>query len=77
MSQPVLGIDIAKRKLDVALIFNGQTFSNKFDNSNQGFKLLNAWLESLEMSEVHACLEPTGNYGDRIANFLNQAGHLV
>jgi transposase len=77
MSKCILGIDVAKRKLDVALIFNGKTLTKQFDNTNQGFKLLNAWLKSLHVSEVHACLEATGNYGDGVANFLHQAGHLV
>jgi transposase len=77
MSKNILGIDVAKRKLDVALIFNGKTLSQKFDNSAQGFKLLAAWLQSLHVSQVHACLEATGNYGDEIAKFLHEKGHFV
>jgi len=77
MKQHILGIDVAKRKLDVALIFNGKTLTKQFDNSKQGFKLLNAWLESLHLWQVHACLEATGTYSDEIALFLHQSGHFV
>ena len=77
MSKNILGIDVAKLKLDVALIFNGKTLTNKFDNSAKGFKLLDAWLRSLHLEQVHACLEATGNYSDEIAKFLHEKGHFV
>jgi transposase len=77
MSKIILGIDVAKRKIDVALIFNGKTLTQKFDNSAQGFKLLDAWLRSLHLEQVHACLEATGNYGDEVAKFLHEKSHIV
>jgi transposase len=77
MSKVILGIDVAKRKIDVALIFNGKILTQKFDNSVNGFKLLDAWLRSLHIEQVHACLEATGNYGDEIAKFLHEKGHFV
>ncbi len=76
-SKIILGIDVAKLKLDVALIFNQRVISKQFDNSLTGFKLLISWLESLHITQIHACLEATGTYGDAIANFLHQAGHQV
>lgn len=77
MSKNILGIDVSKRKIDVALIFDGKTFTKKFDNSLKGFKLLNGWLKSLKCDQVHACLEATGSYGDAVALFLHEAGHIV
>lgn len=77
LSKNVLGIDVAKRTLDVALIFNGRTLTRKFDNSPKGFKLLVAWLQSLHLAQVHACLEATGNYGEAVAHFLFEKDHLV
>lgn len=77
MSKNILGIDVAKLKLDVALISGGKTFSNKFDNSAKGFKLLEAWLRSLDIEQVHVCLEATGSYGDEVALFLHHKGHPV
>ncbi len=77
MSKNILGIDIAKRKFDVAIIFDGKTLIKKFDNSARGCKLLNGWLKSLHRESVHVCLESTGTYGDLVAQSLHDAGHLV
>jgi transposase len=77
MSEVVLGIDVSKKTLDAALIFDNRTFSKQFQNSAEGFKLLAAWLESLQITRVHACLEATGVYGEAVALFLHESGHLV
>jgi len=77
MSKYILGIDIAKRTIDVALIFETKVLTRQFNNSPKGFRLLNAWLRSLHLEQVHACLEATGSYGDAIAQFLHEAGHVV
>ncbi len=77
MSEVVLGIDVSKRTLDVALIFDNRTFCKQFQNSAVGFKLLAAWLASFQITQVHACLEATGIYGEAVALFLHEQGHLV
>ena len=77
MTNNILGIDVAKLKLDVALVSAGKTSLKQFDNTPQGFQLLQTWLLSFQLPQVHACLEATGNYGDGVAHFLHQAGHLV
>jgi len=77
MSEVVLGIDVSKKTLDVALIFDNRTFSKQFRNSAEGFKLLAVWLASLEIKQVHACLEATGVYGEAVALFLHEHGHQV
>jgi transposase len=77
MSNSFLGIDVAKRKLDVALLGNGKTLTRQFDNSTAGFQALQAWLNSLHLDKVHACLEATGSYGEAVALFLHQAGYAV
>lgn len=77
MSNNILGIDVSKRKLDVALRFDGKTLTKKFDNSPSGCKLLAAWLESLHRELVHVCLESTGVYGDLVAHSMHDAGHVV
>jgi transposase len=77
MSKSILGIDIAKRTIDVALIFGAKILTKQFNNSPKGFKLLNAWLKSLHLKQVHVCLEATGSYGDAVAHFLHEAGHVV
>lgn len=76
-SKIILGIDVAKHKLDVALIFSNQTLTRQFANSATGFKLLAGWLSSLDIERVHACLEATGTYSEAVAEFLHTTGHLV
>lgn len=77
MLKAVLGIDVGKKKLDVALRFDGKTLERKLDNSPKGFKLMQGWLESLHIERVHACLEATGTYGEGVAEFLHEKSHRV
>ena len=77
MSTFILGIDVAKLKLDVALVSGGKTLVRQFDNSTSGFNLLTAWLTSSDIREVHACLEATGTYGAAVALLLHENGHCV
>jgi len=73
-----LGIDIAKLKFDVCLIKpNGKAKHKIFANTRHGFEQLIAWLDSHQVSDLHACLEATGTYGEPLALFLFEAGRLV
>lgn len=77
MSKRVLGIDAAKKKLDVALMFDGKVLPKKFDNTPKGLKLLGGWLASLHIEQVHACVEATGTYSEAVAEYLHGCGHRV
>lgn len=77
MSETVLGIDVAKKKLDACLMIGGKVFVKKFDNNTRGIKLLQGWLRSLKIERVHACLEATGIYSEMAAEFLHEHGHRV
>lgn len=77
MIQAILGIDVAKRKLDVALLRNGRKRFRVFANDPSGWRDLLAWLEQERLDRVHACLEATGRYGDGVAACLHQQGHVV
>ena len=77
MSEIVLGIDVSKKTLDMALIFEARTLCKQFQNSADGFKSLADWLTSLQIKKAHACLEATGIYGEAVALFLHECGHLV
>ena len=77
MSETVLGIDVAKKKLDACLMMNGKVLVKKFDNNTKGIKLLEGWLRSLKIERVHACLEATGTYSEMVAEFLYEHGHRV
>jgi transposase len=77
MSKNILGIDVSKRKLDVALVFNERTLIKTFDNSSKGCQLLAAWLKTLHLRTVHVYLESTGIYGDLVAQTMHDLGHFV
>lgn len=73
----VLGIDVAKAKFDVALLRDGKLKFKTFANADVGFAGLRDWLQMLGVDQVHACLEATGVYGDRLCEWLYDAGHVV
>ena len=77
MSVTVLGIDIAKQKFDAALLVAGKTKHKACKNSAEGFESLSLWLGKQGIQKVHACLEATGNYGEDLAIYLHEAGHIV
>ncbi len=78
MALVYLGIDIAKKTFDVALLTpDGNPKTRKFDNTPTGFKTLDAWLKGHFATELHACLEATGHYGHALARHLFDAGHKV
>lgn len=74
----ILGIDVAKAKLDIALrLPDGKYRSKVVDNTAAGFAGLCAWLDKHEVSELHACMEATGIYWEAIAEYLADAGFTV
>jgi transposase len=74
----VLGIDIAKATFAVALLrADGKVRHKTFVNSSSGFAELAAWLQRQRVDLVHACLEATGTYGEALATWLHDTGHVV
>jgi transposase len=78
MTQPALGIDIAKLKFNACLInAQGKLKHKLFPNTISGFAQLSEWLSKQDVECVHACMEATGTYGEALALFLHQTGHSV
>lgn len=78
MTEPALGIDIAKLKFNVCLINHNDKLRHKvFPNTATGFEQLKGWLSKQDIHSVHACLEATGTYGEALSIFLHEAGHMV
>lgn len=74
----LLGIDVAKAKLDVALrLPEGKFRSKVVDNTPEGFALLLAWLDKHAVEDLHVCMEATGTYWEAVAEFLTDAGLTV
>ena len=78
MAQEVLGIDVAKATLAIALRTAAATWRHKHcANTAAGHAELVAWLRRQARGPVHACLEATGTYGEAVAIALHEAGHTV
>ena len=73
----ILGIDVAKQKFDVALLRSGKFKNKVFKNTKEGFEDLSLWLIKQGTEHVHACLEATSTYGEGLAVYLHDAGHMV
>jgi transposase len=74
---PALGIDISKDSFHVELAVNEKLRHRKFANRKEGFAELCVWLAKHKTTQVHACLEATGAYGEDLALYLHQQGHIV
>ena len=74
----ILGVDVSKDKVDVAL-FDGKQAkgSGLFANTGAGFKKLSKWLSNKGAGSVWVCLEATGRYGEGLAEYFYEAGHQV
>lgn len=77
MEQRVLGIDVSKETLDVAVEEHGSIRCGQFANHAKGHMQLDAWLQKQGTSPAHVCLEATGQYGDKIAKYLYEQGYRV
>ncbi len=74
----ILGIDIAKKKFDVAFFSENTLLSSgTFTNDPAGYKNLLRWLSKQTKETVWSCMESTGSYGENLALFLFEAGHKV
>lgn len=74
----VVGIDVSKEKLDVALLRESGKFRDKVvANTRKGFEELLAWLAKQEVTRAHICMEATGAYWEELAEFLADAGFEV
>ncbi|MGB4860526.1 MAG: transposase, partial [Dokdonella sp.] len=73
----VLGIDVSKTTLDVAL-FDGRKFKTKvFGNTPRAVSDLVQWLASHQASGCAIGMEATGPYWEMSATVLHDAGHAV
>lgn len=74
----MVGIDVSKEKLDVALLREQGKFRDKvIANGRKGFQELAAWLIKQGVTQAHICMEATGSYWEDLAEFLVDAGFEV
>jgi len=72
-----LGIDISKKSFDVALLKENKYKHKAFKNNEKGYEELKKWLEYNQANEVHCCMEATGVYGEKLAEYLYKEGYKV
>lgn len=75
----VLGIDVSKSKLDVALLLGGKVKSKVVQNTPDGHQILLEWISKskVSLSALHVCMEATGVYHEAVATTLHGAGLKV
>lgn len=74
----VLGIDVAKATLDVALLDEQEHWqTGHFANTPTGFRHLLRWLHQRTPAPLPVCLEATGRYSRGVATFLHAQGCVV
>jgi transposase len=79
----IIGIDVSKQKLDVALLLDPEKLKKRtrvFPNRPDGYEQLVAWCckyARLEPAQLHAVLEATGPYHEAVATALYEAGLAV
>lgn len=75
----VVGIDVAKRKFDMALLINNKIKTKVFDNTPAGHRAFSGWLDERGAirEEAHLCMEATGPYSELLATHLVQEGWRV
>lgn len=74
----ILGVDVAKAKLDVALrLADGKYRSKVVENSPAGFAQLSHWLQKREVVALHVCMEATGTFWEAVAEYCADAGFTV
>lgn len=76
--QAIVGVDVAKAKLDIALKMPAGKWKTKVVvNSAAGFAELRAWLAKHGVTCAHVCMEATGVYWERLAEDLADHGFAV
>ena len=76
--QSFIGIDVSKRKFDVALLVGqGKYRSKVFDNDANGFAAFREWINTHAAGQAQVCMEATGAYHEALATFLFDQRVLV
>jgi transposase len=77
----IIGIDIAKRKFDLAWFASatGKKRSKVFENTEAGFEDLLGWLskQGIVAQQCHIAMEATSRYYEALALALFEAGYTV
>ena len=67
-----LGLDISHKTFDAALLIGGVLKTAKFENGIKGFEKLKGWLDTFSFSDIHICMEATGNCFEDLADYMGR-----
>lgn len=70
MSRCVLGMDVSKKDISLALLKDNRFFEKTIPNSPSGFKEILNFLQKHNSLKAEGFLESTGSYSEAIADFL-------
>ena len=73
----IIGIDISKQDFVVAILINNKPITKKFVNNEAGFHKLVQYLKMLKIDNAKICMEATGKYSEKLANFFYDLGYKV
>jgi transposase len=76
-SHAIVGIDMSKKKFDVALLRNDKFKHKVFPNTASGHREVIAWLHKNKVEVAHLCMESTNIYGEALAGHLHDQGYTV
>lgn len=79
LERVVLGVDVSKLKLDVALLVQGKVKNKVVENRLAGYQALGQWLEKqgVALEGLVVCMESTGPYSEPAALALIDMGMTV
>jgi transposase len=70
MSKVVLGIDVSKGALSLALLKNNKFYCKTVDNSDSGFREILKFLVEKSAGKPEIYLESTGSYSEMVSDFF-------
>jgi transposase len=71
------GADISARWFDICVVYSDQAIHQRFDNNRPGLRSCIKWLESLGIKNLDIAIEPTGRYGELVAEYFFRRKHRV
>jgi|688.fasta_scaffold380608_1 transposase len=71
------GADIAERKFDICVLLKEKKLLGSFDNNQKGFASCFQWLQNAGVKHMQLVIEPTGRYGERLAEYFHKKGNKV
>jgi transposase len=77
MSKTVLGIDIGKKELSIALLKNEHFFCRTVANSEAGFTEIEKFVSSKTSEQPEVYMEATGHYHSAVADYLFDRGYII